>query len=623
MTKKRYSLAASFAAACMVVSGIGVGVANASEALVATQDESSCVVGTSTIAQCFPDQNLAKAVASTISSTSESVKPNNIFTQNMIDSMAGKNSNFLLPQKVSDWEGVQYLTKLGSIQAECQGSSLGKNFSLIGHLKGLHALYISNRGEGTCSVADPHRNERLSSADAHEVIDVASQLPNLAGFGISGSEFSDLNGIEKLPNLTNLDLSDDSLTDVEKLAKFVDLDELYLDGNKLTNVDALASLHKLSDLWLNRNHITNVDKLAKLTNLDELYLDGNELTNVDALAALSEITNLTLASNRLTNVDALNQLTKLNSFSVAGNQISDISHLRGIINQKLYENGYGNGDIDKQPAGGQRITLNPVRIGSSVSVKTAVGLDGKYIQPSSVSPANGTYDASAGVVTWNSLTAPGTVSLTFTQKLSLNWDTSFSGTISQPYTIDSTGDENSPTVSGGSSKPVDSTSGATASVSVPVAPTFASLSASNKGSVSAPASAVAGSDVRMNIGNLGDSGKAAVDAGRPYYVYAYIYSDPVALTSDGQSHALLVKKDANGYFVTVRIPAGYSGAHTIAVLDANGRLVGWSPVTVVAARVKDSGSSLAKTGSSVAVVALVAVMSLTLAAGALLVRRRE
>jgi len=97
------------------------------------------------------------------------------------------------------------------------------------------------------------------------------------------------------------------------------------------------------------------------------------------------------------------------------------------------------------------------------------------------------------------------------------------------------------------------------------------------------------------------------------WVQVWLYSDPVLL-SDGW-----VQVAADGY-VTVELPDELpAGAHRLAVLDANGDVIGWQSVTVA-----DTGAAgLPDTGAQVAPVLVYA--SLMLAAGAVLViaRRRR
>lgn len=95
-------------------------------------------------------------------------------------------------------------------------------------------------------------------------------------------------------------------------------------------------------------------------------------------------------------------------------------------------------------------------------------------------------------------------------------------------------------------------------------------------------------------------------------VSVWMYSDPVRLAT-----GVLTATGA----ITVRIPADApSGAHRIAVFDADGTLLGWTDI-----RVAGATAGLANTGADVPVTAIVLAFALMLAGGgaSVLGRRRR
>ena len=93
----------------------------------------------------------------------------------------------------------------------------------------------------------------------------------------------------------------------------------------------------------------------------------------------------------------------------------------------------------------------------------------------------------------------------------------------------------------------------------------------------------AGSVYRLYIDSLKESAtcKALVEKGSYCYWTGYIYSTPKQLASpDGKSSAVRVDKDGKAY-VEFNIPADtVNGDHKIALYDNDGKLLGWTPVTV-------------------------------------------
>lgn len=115
----------------------------------------------------------------------------------------------------------------------------------------------------------------------------------------------------------------------------------------------------------------------------------------------------------------------------------------------------------------------------------------------------------------------------------------------------------------------------------------------------------AGSVYRLYIDSLKESAtcKALVEKGSYCYWTGYIYSTPKQLASpDGKSSAVRVGKDGKAY-VEFNIPADtVNGDHKIALYDNDGKLLGWTPVTVAkgqAAPEKPSAADVAALQSAI------------------------
>lgn len=91
-----------------------------------------------------------------------------------------------------------------------------------------------------------------------------------------------------------------------------------------------------------------------------------------------------------------------------------------------------------------------------------------------------------------------------------------------------------------------------------------------------------GQTARVYVDNLKDEAKAKADANSLFW-YAYIYSEPQALTGPNGSPFVQVQKEASTgkYYFDAVIPAGLpAGEHKISVQDENGTVQAWTPVTV-------------------------------------------
>lgn len=91
-----------------------------------------------------------------------------------------------------------------------------------------------------------------------------------------------------------------------------------------------------------------------------------------------------------------------------------------------------------------------------------------------------------------------------------------------------------------------------------------------------------GQTARVYVDNLKAEAKGKADANSLFW-YAYIYSEPQALTGPGGSPFVQVQKEASTgkYYFDAVIPADLpAGEHKISVQDENGTVQAWTPVTV-------------------------------------------
>ena len=97
------------------------------------------------------------------------------------------------------------------------------------------------------------------------------------------------------------------------------------------------------------------------------------------------------------------------------------------------------------------------------------------------------------------------------------------------------------------------------------------------------------------------------------YAYAYIYSSPRLLKGADGSKFVTVRMVNGKPQFDAQFPAGYSGKHTVVLVDEKGNQVAWAEITVVNNAVKKNVHALSSTGSSVAPIAFIIAILLPVA----------
>ena len=97
------------------------------------------------------------------------------------------------------------------------------------------------------------------------------------------------------------------------------------------------------------------------------------------------------------------------------------------------------------------------------------------------------------------------------------------------------------------------------------------------------------------------------------YAYAYIYSTPRLLKSTNGSKYVTVRMVNGVPQFDAMFPAGYSGKHTVVLVDEQGKQLAWTEITVVNNAVSQHAHELSATGSSVAQIAFIIAILLSVA----------
>jgi hypothetical protein len=107
-------------------------------------------------------------------------------------------------------------------------------------------------------------------------------------FELSGSEISDLDGVQYCIHATVLDLSANSITDISPLWGLSLLEELNLADNRLEDIDTLSHLSNLRVIDLSNNAIKDISPLMNLCKLEYVDLSGTRVPKKQ-LAELEEL----------------------------------------------------------------------------------------------------------------------------------------------------------------------------------------------------------------------------------------------------------------------------------------------------------------------------------------------
>ena len=97
------------------------------------------------------------------------------------------------------------------------------------------------------------------------------------------------------------------------------------------------------------------------------------------------------------------------------------------------------------------------------------------------------------------------------------------------------------------------------------------------------------------------------------YAYAYIYSTPRLLKSANGSKYVTVRMVNGVPQFDAMFPAGYSGKHTVVLVDEQGKQLAWTEITVVNNAVNQHAHELSATGSGVAQIAFIIAVLLSVA----------
>ena len=198
------------------------------------------------------------------------------------------------------------------------------------------------------------------------------ELNEISRIDASGSNITDLTGLELCHNLINLDLSHNQISGITSLAGLISLTDLDLDNNQISDISPLTDLINLINLNLVGNQLTaNADSIIhtfkeagttvihdeipeiipdanlrhkieqalgkysgdpishlELAELSQsLDASGAGITDLSGLQHCTNLTSLNLKNNQIDDITLLTNLSNLTQLELSGNNISDLSSL--------------------------------------------------------------------------------------------------------------------------------------------------------------------------------------------------------------------------------------------------------------------------------------------------------
>jgi Leucine-rich repeat (LRR) protein len=210
--------------------------------------------------ELFPDEYLAKAVASSLGISDITTPVAEVGLQNI---------NWLMIDTVTDWTGIEKLTKLNSITLRTNSTY---------DIANLAGLVGAPNKEITLNI------DSFNSENIHGDISVLGKLPNLISLSLSNNtalsgDISSLSDLKKLKSLSiigqnsNNDGIKGSLQDLQDL---VSLENLYINNYNITgDIGDLAILENLQYLDLNNTKVSgDLSDFGPNTKLYGLNLSG-------------------------------------------------------------------------------------------------------------------------------------------------------------------------------------------------------------------------------------------------------------------------------------------------------------------------------------------------------------
>lgn len=489
---------------------------------------------------------------------------------------------------VSDLSPLKDLTKLTKLRIPTKSVT---SLDPIKSLTKLQELYLQD-GNGRCKISDISKLTNFKDLEDLNIgvtksvtsLEPLKDLTKLKNVEVWGSKFSDLSPLSE-KNLDELHISEYTGSDSSVISSFTNLSFLELGrAENIKDFSFVSKFTKLKRLFLSESYVSSLEPLKNLTNLTELDISG-DFSDLTPLKDLTKLRTLTLSSDNLSDLSPIKNLSVLNFIYLTACSLKNIAPLSNL---KI---------------------LSWVSIGCCNSIENYAPL--KDLSNLTHLSVNSSAQNDANIA---ELKKSG---------LDIKFENCPGFCKPKQHHINGGGSGDVPTPRSDS---VNVSNVEQSAPKVPAAPKSVNdLKNEVKNKI------VVGNN---NVANAGVTNRVVVHVDNESFnnelkqkgsvrAYAFIYSTPKLLHGSDGSDYVTVKAGANGVIsFDAKFPDGYSGKHTVVLVDQEGNQLAWTNITVKnnvkkdATTKKDSKHSLPITGVNVVLTLFVMLMFAT--AGGLL-----
>lgn len=451
----------------------------------------------------------------------------------------------IVTKSVTSLEPIKNLTKLQELYLQDHGLCEISDISLLANFKDLKDLGIGVTKSVTSleSLKDLTKLENVNvwGSNFSDLSPLAER--DLKKLHILGYTGKDINVISKFKNLSELEIAFcDGIKDISFLKDFTNLKRLILSTSKVSDLKPLSGLTNLEELDISSSN-SDLKPLSGLTNLRILGVSG-EFSDLTPLSGLTNLTHLYLSSDNLSDlkpIESLNKLDYIFLVSCSLKDISPLSKLKALSWVTLYccnsiENYAPLKDLPKL----KHLTVNSSTKNDAniAELNKKSGLDIKFEN------------------------CPG-----FCKP--------------KQHHINGGGSSDVPT---SRSDSVNVSNVGQSAPKVPAAPKSVNdLKNEVKNKIVVGDNNVANAGVTNRVVVHVDNENFNNELKQKGYVraYAFMYSTPKLLRGADGSDYVTVKAGANGVIsFDAKFPDGYSGKHTVVLVDQEGNQLAWTNITV-------------------------------------------
>lgn len=383
----------------------------------ATAKKSTCTLGVSTFAQCFPDPVLA---------------------QQMVWLAGGEDTGTVFDQGMES--GITSFIYDGDVD--------GTPIKSLAGMENLHHMADLELPNNEISDISPLKNV---TSELNKTLS-KDDKPKVLSIDLRNNKITDMSPLTSITWAEDVNLMDNRIAAVPAgMSKLVHLASLNLNGNLLSDLSPLSGIASLSDLEAVDNiGITSIRGLKDLPQLKTLYLDRDySLNDLSGIGAFSSLQSLSLRCGQrfgtvidpnsqvgsLTDLSPLADAKSLTTLDIGKQPVYDLTPLSGLPNLQTLDAEY-DGITDLIPLSSidtltsvdvlhqtyaNPTPLNPKKENNwSVRMPSAVLPDKSHMAPTSMvatdsagTATKGTYDAKTGEAVWADPELDGSAAIGF------------------------------------------------------------------------------------------------------------------------------------------------------------------------------------------------------------------